>query len=328
MLRILQKIVCASSITLSLIPNMSPKSSGYYNPYGFKGEGTIQNPFIIDSLDELVRIKKAVNEYSETFSGAYFKQTEDIDLSSITWDGIGDAYDNRLIFKGDYNGDGHVISNLVTKDDNRCNALFSLFGGKCYNLGIESGSIYGNAVGSFVSHSAGDGSGLLINCYNKATVYGNRSGGLADNFTGGHIYNCVNLGQVYGPVKGGITTIGSPTVMHSGSYNSLYADSDFYGVNENNFVLDESWSNRKIADKLNNTLESSCQMAGIDMSFMRYFDVNDDGELCFGELFNANKSKSSTIGKNIYWISFALGSIAVIGIPTSIFFIEKKRKKQ
>lgn len=325
MLSAIQKLISITSLfSICFAPNQIVKAqNGYYNPYGFKGEGTIENPFIIDTADELVRIKIAVNQYFETFDGAYFMQTENIDLSGIIWDGIGDVYDTRFIFRGNYNGDGHYISNITSKDDGRCNALFSLFGGKCYNLGIESGILYGNAIGSFVSHSLGDGKGMLVNCYNKATVYGNRSGGLADNFSGSYIYNCVNLGEVYGGIKGTLTTIGSCTVKNSGSYDSLFSD-EFFGVSEKNFIINDEWSSRMIADKLNSTLEESCNMAKIDLSFMRYFDVNDEGELCFGELYNVDKPSLNTIGKDLYWISFLLSGLALFIIPTAIFFIDKK----
>ena len=76
-------------------------------------------------------------------------------------------------------------------------------GGTVKNLGIESGSISGNCVGSIACMSEGN-NGNIINCYNKAALHGTtRASGIVDSFC----WKCRKLlecGRVDAPVAGGI----------------------------------------------------------------------------------------------------------------------------
>lgn len=170
--------------------------------YEFEGNGTYEDPYLISSADDLIKFSEAVNN-GNYFFGMYFKQIDDIDMSECdNFIPIG-CMDSGYMFRGIYDGGGHTISNLIINAnslDSKFVGLFGKLGGVVMNLGIESGRISGDYVGSI---AAADGStdAMIINCYNKADLYAIvRCGGIADNFSVGRILGCANYGHLSGNV--------------------------------------------------------------------------------------------------------------------------------
>ena len=84
---------------------------------GLEGSGTEADPFLIQSLEDLIWFRDTVNTYtsdgSNQFKGKYVKLTTDIDLAGINWTPIGDNSKNdHEAFMGTFDGDGHTIYNL------------------------------------------------------------------------------------------------------------------------------------------------------------------------------------------------------------------------
>ena len=160
--------------------------------YGFFGAGTENEPYLISSVEDFCLFRDLVNA-GNTFSGQYFLQTDNIDLSGISnWTPIGE-FGSGSYFYGNYNGDGHTVSSLtVTDTDN--GALFGMLHGEVRNLGIESGNIEGENAASIACH--GSPTAVVTNCYNKAEVHGTGwAGGIAVDFQGKISY-CWNLGEI------------------------------------------------------------------------------------------------------------------------------------
>jgi len=192
----------------------------------FEGSGHRLDPFLINDADDLCAFRDLVNEGNE-FSGKYFLQTADIDLSEIdSWTPIG-VFNSGNLFYGVYNGGGHSISNLNVNAKGGNNGFFGQLCGTVMNLGIESGLIEGNCVGAFASHAKG-GSAAIINCYNKATVKGNRAGGLADNFSGGFIVDSWNAGELIGDRVGGVVSYNANLILSSCTYGDAEPYTDVY----------------------------------------------------------------------------------------------------
>ncbi|MBE5896126.1 MAG: hypothetical protein E7281_00045 [Lachnospiraceae bacterium] len=164
---------------------------------GFCGYGTEDNPYLIETVDDLIRFRDAVNN-GESFGYTYFKQVNDLDLGNIdNWIPIG-IYGTDRYFCGYYDGAGHTISNLnCTYDMSEIGnvGLFGILAGSVQNLGIESGNVVGYCVGAIAS--AGTVNAKIINCYNKASLSGYRAGGISDYFRGS-IFFCVNMGEITG----------------------------------------------------------------------------------------------------------------------------------
>ena len=158
----------------------------------FAGKGTAEAPYLIQSKDDLMKLKSKVNDSHESYAGKYFKQSANIDLSGINWIPI--ACESSMPFKGIYDGGGYEISNL--KNDRKYEGgLFGYLSGTVKNLAI---------INCDVSYSNGNGysgavvasGGTVINCYSTGKVSGKQCGGISGN--GSTITNCYSTAKVTG----------------------------------------------------------------------------------------------------------------------------------
>ena len=78
---------------------------------GFRsGSGTSSDPYLIASADELAYLAYSVNN-GTSYSGSYFRQIDDIDLSAYTWVAIGDVSNP---FSGNYDGGNYLIEGMFS----------------------------------------------------------------------------------------------------------------------------------------------------------------------------------------------------------------------
>lgn len=178
------------------------------------GEGTYENPYLIENAYQLKNFANMVND-GRTFEGCYIQQIADIDLSVLdeSWIPIG-KFDSGCYFYGTYNGNGHIIKNLYTTDKGDNSGLFGQLGGCVYNLGVEFGLINGSCCGGIASHSIGSNA-KIVNCYTNISINAFRAGGIADNF-GGQIINCFSTGNLNGTETANVV-----------SYNSSHVENVF-----------------------------------------------------------------------------------------------------
>jgi MoxR-like ATPase len=79
---------------------------------GFKGSGTVQDPLLIQTVEELMDLSRP----EVGLKGYYFRQTADIDCSELSsW--------TKIPFEGHYDGGGHTIK--YKEIENGCLELFS-----------------------------------------------------------------------------------------------------------------------------------------------------------------------------------------------------------
>ena len=182
----------------------------------FEGDGTHNNPYIINDYEDLHNLQKNVNS-GENYSGKYFLQTADIDLNNKSWTSIGNSEDN--CFSGIYNGNGYNINNLYIKN-NKYSGLFGYLKGQVVNLCISSGNIYGDACAAIAYKSVGSNA-VIANCINKATLNGKYVGGIAYNFYDGVIANCINLGTLECENPYAITAVNCDVKIYS-CYSTNY----------------------------------------------------------------------------------------------------------
>lgn len=182
-------------------------------PYEFAGRGTQYDPYLISSYEDIMELREIVDS-GNNVDGKYFRQTADIVFpDGEVWNPVGDL-EMGYTFAGFYDGNGHTLSNIYCEDPYA--GVFSFLAGEVRNLGIESGSFHGGCAGSITSH--GTEAARIINCYNKADVYGEfRAGGITDNYSG-RIMFCWNFGNVAGTGEGtvtaGITSYGSADIRY------------------------------------------------------------------------------------------------------------------
>ena len=174
------------------------------------GDGTEGNPYQIASaaelvlLEELIR-KEAEESYQEDYAKASYVLTADIVLNDISdfaqWPQNGPEYSWRPIgqdglgeFKGNFDGNGHVISgmyiNLNNDSHEKAYGLFdTIRDAKVQNVNLESSYICVSGieatVGGVVANVAGES--LVSDCTSNAVieVFDGSAGGVAGSIWGG-----------------------------------------------------------------------------------------------------------------------------------------------
>jgi len=153
-----------------------------------------------------------VNVGKNNFSGKTVRLCADIDLMNEEWIPIGGNINAEsacnTVFCGTFDGNGHVIRNLIVSTGNLYVGFFG-FAKKAViqNLGIENGMILGTEKVGGIAGSIRDNS-IVSNCYNRITLSGKTStGGIVGMIgaSGCIIQNCYNAGDIYGSgAMGGI----------------------------------------------------------------------------------------------------------------------------
>ncbi|WP_138754481.1 GLUG motif-containing protein [Paenibacillus sinopodophylli] len=202
---------------------VSPEGSHVQAAGGFAGgDGSVMNPYLIATADQLSEVR--------FYPNSYFELLNDIDLSNYgighSWEPIGD-YSNP--FEGSLNGNNHTISNLYVNTD-FSNVYLGLFGymqgsGSITNVVLENAYIEGDyEVGALVGYVS---DGTFENITVTGSVYGREDnvggvigtsentiftnvnadvyvegyeyiGGLFGNVIDGTIRNSSSTGNVYG----------------------------------------------------------------------------------------------------------------------------------
>ncbi len=295
----------------------------YRERYAFDGEGTKEHPFLIKSYEDLSRFRDCV-DIGLSYRDYYFEQTEDIRFpEGQNWNGIGDVKGGRA-FAGIYDGHGHCIYDIYC--DEQYAGLFSLLWGEVRNLGIESGSFKGEAIGSITSHGR-DGA-RIVNCYNKAQVTGDiRASGIADNFPG-EILFCWNFGKVSGTKSvttlAGICSFGAGDVEYcytmSGK-NPVCAPSFFSGKVVHSYLIDHT-DIRKFLDKNYQECSNYISSGMLKMGEI-IFPVLNKGTFTFNAAYVPLQIKRNQILQNLpEYILYCFG--VIIGILTLIIVWPKR----
>ncbi len=170
----------------------------YYSTSFAGGSGSQSDPYLISNAAELAYLSKIFSDSTgyNSYSGNYFKQTANIDLSAHYWYPIGasnaiDTTDeNQSNFVANYDGDGFSVSGIRSMFDpssldsdtysesitDDC-ALFGYVGnmakgrkhsGKIENVNIRDSEIVGYRAAGIALYAYGS----IANCNNYATIKG------------------------------------------------------------------------------------------------------------------------------------------------------------
>lgn len=203
------------------------------------GDGTKQNPYIIENGSHLAKLAKEVNN-GNSFEGVYFVQKISIMLNNTTIDGwttkltainnwvpIGVSSDR--LFKGNYDGGGFSINGLYTDSSYDATGLFGYVStGTISNVyltdsvirgnefiggivGFSASSVYGCEVAEsvtitgtkYVGAIAGYNAYKINNCRNYANLEGIENLGGIVGYSDNAVINCLNSGKVVGSVNVG-----------------------------------------------------------------------------------------------------------------------------
>ena len=191
------------------------------------GTGTEEDPYIISTPEHLAYLSYLVNNnlaegdsmdmgggmiMKMQFSGVYFKQTADIDLSAHVWNAIGNldmVNQTYLIFSGNYDGGGYEITGMFTDGSDYIGGLFGVVIGLNDNITLKNINI----AESYIQNDGAAGVvGMMMlvspsvqinveNCHNSAVVIGtSNAGGIiaGGESAGGSIVDCGNTGNILG----------------------------------------------------------------------------------------------------------------------------------
>lgn len=199
----------------------SISSSSSYNPHEYFGSlGTSYDPYIIDSVEDFVFFHNSVNAGCK-YSGRTVKQATDIDFDELYLTPIG-IYGSDELFCGVYDGAGHVIKDLniyISVGDLNA-ALFGSLAGSIYNLGYDSGTIYGSLAAGIAYYGAAVES-TIINCYFTGEIDAYRASGISDTFRGS-IINCwCDCADVKNSSRAPLNAIVASYIRHSYSTGGI-----------------------------------------------------------------------------------------------------------
>lgn len=155
--------------------------------------------YYLTTSDDLVKLQDLVNSGVDT-TNVTFELMNDIDMKGVSFRGIGtggaDGSDDTKFFKGNFNGNEHVISNLTINTLEDYAGLFAtVYGGSIDSLGLENCDITGGTVGGLVAMNTGN----ITNSYvtGKITSVGDeKSAGGFVSGNMGNINNCYSECEV------------------------------------------------------------------------------------------------------------------------------------
>lgn len=168
------------------------------------GIGTAENPILIETAAQLKLLANNVNSGTYTYAGVSFKLVSNLNMNNINWEPIGINY---KVFKGNFDGDGCKITNLLVESTHQYNegGLFGSAESLLCNI-----VVYGKI--DVDGHYAGTGGicgelfGQCNNSINYCSVSGNSYmgvGGIVGQLNG-TITNCANYGNVSGKYSGDV----------------------------------------------------------------------------------------------------------------------------
>ncbi len=164
----------------------------------FVGNGTESSPYQISSDLELQQLSTLVNA-GNTFSGKYFIQTEDIDMSENFSEGFTPIGTENYPFEGVYNGNGKAISKLTVANRQYASLFYKINNAEIRNLNITNAQL--NAGGSTNVYASGLVSFAESSTIENITVSGNLSAtgtriyfaGISANTQNSNVSNCVSV---------------------------------------------------------------------------------------------------------------------------------------
>ena len=273
------------------------------------GQGTKDDPYLIAEASDLYWLADMVNIEGEDFKDCYFKQTSNIDLKGQIWVPIG-IFGSNNYFYGVYDGDGHYVENLITKGSEN-NGFFGVLGGRIMNFGIESGSISGGCSGGISSHAASN-EACIINCYNKADVYGARAGGIVDNFIG-NVVNCWSDCKLSGEQMGGIASYHVNFFANCASTQKLLNSlQEGNGIFSNNVVVTKKEINTpQFVEMMNRAQFASCAQVGMNYKELNKWLLDSERTIKFSQ-------DKNRLNRNTFW-DWLCGNIIIIIVI--LFFV-------
>jgi len=160
-------------------------TSQILNTIIFDGQGTEENPYIVENVEQFLGIKDDLTKH--------YKLVTNLDLTDVEFSTFGNV-ENKFI--GSFDGNGNIISNLNIVNENDYVGLFGYSEGEIKNLTLENVKVNGkNNVGAVVGYNNGQIKNVEIK---NGIVEGNDNIGGIAGVNNGVITNVKVNGKVTG----------------------------------------------------------------------------------------------------------------------------------
>lgn len=212
-------------------------------------DGTRARPYMIETAEDFKKFSDGMIAGND-YSGVYFRQTKNIDLSGIAgYTGVGGSQ----TFAGIYDGTGKTVNINIASDTDEC--LFPNITGTVINLGVT-GSVKNAGAAGAVCTSVKEG-GKLVNCWSNASVEGENPGSIASvNY--GTVASCFFFGTL-NAVSGEAYNI-AKAAEGSVNLNNFYVGNKYVQSTSNSMVTNAqlkkevtSWLNLGLSDTAKTT---------------------------------------------------------------------------
>lgn len=146
----------------------------------YKGDGSTSNPYLIYTIADLKAIRDSINTKNDVYGNKAYKLMNDLDFSkekTSNWTPIGNTA--TATFKGSFDGNGKVISNINSYASIQYSGLFgNIVDAEIKSLGIGWNLLIGmqNAGDYYIGGIAAYGSGTISNCYSSGIISGSYEG--------------------------------------------------------------------------------------------------------------------------------------------------------
>ena len=205
------------TMLLLVMAILMPYGGAWAQTQPSKGDGEVDNPYIITKAEELAWFRNQVNSGNNYICAKISDDVEVIDMSTVchaadksqnleeqSWEPIG-KYDYGYQYGGTFDGNGKTITNLYINASQNNVGLFGCTSeGTIKNLTFEYANVTNTGVFTGILVGYPDASNLRnIKISNTCQIKGGKeTGGIAGDFWG-NAYNCVNYATVQGKERVG-----------------------------------------------------------------------------------------------------------------------------
>ena len=230
-------------------------------------DGSRARPYLISTAEDFKAFSDGMIN-GNSYSGLYYKQTADIDMSTVSgYVGVGSGQK----FAGTYDGNGYTINLDINSTADGC--LFPYTTGVIMNLGTT-GTVATVTYGAGICRSLRAG-GKIINCWSQVDVIGSNMGGIAwTNY--GTLANCYFSGTLNG--SGAVYNV-AQLMSGSVTLNNYWVGED-YTPNSSVAEITTAQLKSDLTGWLNDGMQESADTAGIPVTSLKPW-VNDGNKPVF-----------------------------------------------
>ena len=201
------------TMLLLVMAILMPYGGAWAQTQPSKGDGEVDNPYIITTAEELAWFRDQVNSGNNFISAKISEDVEVIDMSTVchaedksqnliekSWEPIG-KNDYGYQYQGTFDGNGKTITNLyINASQNNVGLFGYTYEGTIKNLTFEYANVTNTGVFTgFLVGYANTSKLQNIKISNTCQMKGGKdTGGIAGYLTYANAYNCVNYATVQG----------------------------------------------------------------------------------------------------------------------------------